>query len=210
MTLFVMVGSGLMGQAADFLRTVEKKELTPAELARLKKGEVLVLEEAKGQRMRYVMAKVWIDRSPDRVWKTLSNQEALFKGDSRMKRVKVVKTIPPRTQHIAYTLSVSRLFPAFDYTTRVDFLKPSWLIQFVRMSGSFKSFKGFAKLKPIEGGQQTVMVYALQLDSGPLLPQFLVRTVLKSSLPDLMREVRHQVHSQNPCIQAIPEPCPAK
>ncbi len=195
-----------------FLTKVAKKPLAQGELLRLKKGEIIIMEEKKqaGQRMRYVLAKVWIDRSPDKVWKALRNQESLFKGDPYMKKVKVVKDIPPRTQNIAYTLSISRLFPAFNYITRVDYLKKSWLVQFVRISGSFKSFKGFAKLRPIAKGKETVMVYALQLDSGPLLPQFVVRSVIKSGLPDLMKNIRKRVHNQNPCIQALVEPCATK
>ncbi len=211
--LMAFIWQGYKAQGVEaFLKKVEKRPLTQAEWVRLKKGEILVSEESKqeGQRMRYVLAKVWIDRSPSKVWKALRNQEILFKDDPHMKEVEVVKTISTQTQHIAYTLSVSRLFPAFHYITQVNFLAKGSIIKFARLSGSFKDFKGFAKLRSFNHGQETVMIYALQLDSGPLLPQFLVRSVLKSGLPDLMRNIRKRVHNQNPCIQPPPTPCPRR
>lgn len=165
------------------------------DLARMRQGVVLVSECPKTPEapMRSVMARMVINRPVDAVWTALMNQESLFRNEPHMKKVATVaKTLHGR-QDVAYSLSISSLLPTFDYVTRIQFVPEAWTAHFNRTSGSFKSFRGFATLSPVDNGQKTLMTYALQVDPGFLIPQFVVRSILKSELPSLMGHIRSQV-----------------
>jgi len=207
----LLSGYGLWNTTTDAaeatLQALAKTAVSSSDLSKLKTGQILVTEEESARQgdLRYVMAKLWINRAPDVVWKNLQDQEGLFHGEPHMKQVKVVKVLSPKAQNVAYSLSISRLLPQFDYVTRVNFSDTSRTAQFERISGSFKSFKGFARLQPVsdkQNGVSTVMIYALQLDTGFFVPQFVTRSVLKGGLPDLMTHIRQQIYKRHPHLQA--------
>ncbi|MBK8190650.1 MAG: hypothetical protein IPK79_09410 [Vampirovibrionales bacterium] len=169
--------------------------VSQSEMTTLRQGGVLVREcpGVKNNSMRLVMARMIINRPMASVWTSLMNQENIFQNEPHMKKVSTLVKAPGGRQDVSYALSISSLLPTFNYVTRIQFIQDSWTANFNRISGSFKAFKGFASLSPVDEGQKTMMTYALQVDPGFLIPQFVVRNILKSELPSLMGHIRTRV-----------------
>lgn len=187
--------------AADIFTETQNTSLSNAELERLRKGEVIVSEPAgaKGG-TRFVLAKALIDRPADTVWNALYDQERLFRGEPHMRKVQTLSKPSPNQQKVAYSLNISRLLPTFDYVTSVNYAPDTRSVKFDRVSGSFKSFKGMAKLKPVDNGKRTVLFYALQVDPGFMVPQMVVRSILRSELPGMLAHIKKNVHSTSPVL----------
>lgn len=200
----ILISEALLTPAtafADIFTEVENASLSATELNRLLKGEVLVSEPASpSSGTRFVLAKILIDRPLETVWNTLYNQERLFKDEPHMRKVKILSSPSPNQQKVAYSLNISRLLPTFDYVTSVNFIPTERTVKFDRLSGSFRSFKGMAKLKPVENGRRTILFYALQVDPGFLIPQMVVRNVLRSELPGMLTHIKRNVHSVSPVL----------
>ncbi len=197
----VLTGLLLPPAAADIFTEVEKGHLSAAELEQLRKGEVIVTEPASvGGGTRLVQAKILIDRPLETVWNSLYDQERLFKGETHMRKVETLSKPSPNQQKVAYSLNISRLLPTFDYVTSVQYAPASHTVRFDRLSGSFRSFTGMAKLKPVDNGRRTVLFYALKVDPGFLIPQVVVRSILKSELPGMLAHIKQNVQSTTPVL----------
>jgi carbon monoxide dehydrogenase subunit G len=174
----------------------------------LKQGRVVLVPPAvagkalaKDAPRQELTAKILINRPVEQVWKVISDQKLLFSGDSNIKMLRIVDK-PSSTQEVVeYSLSLSKLLPAFHYTTKVDY-RPQSTAHFKRVSGSFKDFDGLCRLAAFEKGQQTVLTYSLSLDPGIPLPKFMVHEFLKRDLPRMLTNIQGRVYKQFPA-QAI-------
>lgn len=170
------------------------------ELTALHQGKVLVEDEASStptQASKKVVAKILIQRPVDKVWSTLRDQRNLYRGDPHIKAVKVLDQPSVAEEMVMYTLHVSSFLPDFTYTTHIRF-KPMDFITFRRTEGSFKDFQGYCRLIPSDHGKSTVFTYALQVDPGFFIPQFLMRQILRQELPDMIRNVQKTVYTRFP------------
>lgn len=161
---------------------------TPAELAQLSRGEVLVRESVPEDSAPQVEAKILVSRPPDKVWKVVSNPEKLMQEEQKVKRVKVLSQSGNK-QQVEFSVLMTRLLPPFNYVLLQE-LAPPHGMTFRRLSGSFKDIRGSWKLTPVEDGQKTILTYTLKLDPGPLVPKSMLLKAVKSDLPSMMRNAK--------------------
>jgi hypothetical protein len=158
---------------------------------KLASGQVVVgLEEL--DRTRFVFGRIWIDEPPSRVWRILVNPFE-FEGKicPRMKRVEVlVDRID--TSVLKCTVAVCWLIPPVTYTVESKYLACG-RIEFKRLSGVPREFKGYWQAKPVSGGRRTEVTYCLYVNPGIPVPQWIIREGVKVELPRVLSGLKERV-----------------
>jgi ribosome-associated toxin RatA of RatAB toxin-antitoxin module len=155
----------------------------------LSKGQVVIKQNApSGNAVPSVEAKILIAKPPEKVWSVVADPETLMSQERKVQKVKVLSRSANK-QNVAFSVSMTRLFPTFNYVLLQE-LSPPNLLRFHRISGSFKDIQGSWKLAPVDNGSKTILTYTLQLDPGPLIPRSLLLGAVKSDLPDMMRNAK--------------------
>ncbi len=156
--------------------------------ALLNSGQVTVSQNNVGSGVPSVVASVLLDHPPAKVWPVVANPALLMQNEAKVKKA-VITSKSANAQTVAFTVSMARLLPAFNYVLQEN-LSPPNQMTFHRISGSFKDIQGSWKLTPTAGGQKTILTYTLQLDPGPLVPKGMLLGAVKSDLPTMMKNVR--------------------
>lgn len=173
---------------------------TAPEYKKLKAGTVLVKEMGAGQETSAsggVQARVLIKRPIEQVYSVMRDGETLFKGDPKIKKVKLVESVNDKTDLLEYTLKLSPMLPAFVYTNKVTY-EPNKAFRFKRVKGSFKSMIGACELFSTGKANETLMVYTLSLDPGLPLPPGLVHQFLAGDLPQSLKRIKNTVYQKYP------------
>lgn len=159
----------------------------------LDKGEVVVGLENVGK-TKFVTGRVLIDQPPDKVWPIMVNPfEFQQKISPRMKTVDVVMD----KLHKSILKVTMDTFPIPDVTYLVesDYTRTDGgaRIDFHRIGGTLKDFKGHWLMNPAHHGQKTELVYSMYLDPGFYVPQWIVRMGVKQELPRTLLALRKRV-----------------
>lgn len=156
------------------------------EWSTLKQGRVVVKDVKATQPT--VDAKILIPRPPDQVWSTVLQPERLMDKEKKVKQIKVVSKTGS-TQDLNYTVTMASVLPTLNYTLRHQVTQPN-MLQFRRLSGSFKDIQGYWQVTPADSGKSSILTYHLSIDPGPLMPRFMMQNLLKSDLPTMMKNVK--------------------
>lgn len=170
---------------------------------RLEAGEVLVNSEDI-QGTKYVVARILIDESPEKLWPVLVNPFE-FQGRicHRMKRVDIL-TDEPDTCVMGCKVGVAFPIPDFDYVVESKYIACK-RIDFHRIRGSFRDFKGFWALQPHSQGSKTEVTYSMYLDPGFPVPDWMVRQGVRSELPQVLVGLRDRINELKHNLNASPE-----
>jgi hypothetical protein len=180
------------GAQPDVIATAQAPSAAPLvmqSIDRLSAGEIIV-ESREIESIRYVSASVLIDESPQTVWKTLANPFE-FEGKicHRMKRLEVL-TDEPTLSVLDCTIGVFFPIPDFQYVVESKYT-PCSRVEFHRVRGCFKDFRGLWQLEPVDG--KTLVTYSMYLDPGMPVPEWLVREGVKHELPSVLDGLRQRV-----------------
>ena len=158
---------------------------------RLAQGDVVVGMQNDGD-TKLVTGKIVINQPPERVWPVMVNPFE-FKGkiSPRMKQVEVVVD-KLNLSVLKVTLDMSFLFPNFTYVVESKY-KNGERIDFHRVGGVLRDFKGSWAMSPIEGGNKTELTYSMYVDPGFFVPQWIVREGVKGELPRTLKGLRKRV-----------------
>jgi hypothetical protein len=157
---------------------------------RLEKGEVVVGLRDVGA-TKFVTGSLLINEPPDRVWPIMVNPfEFLGKISPRMKNVEVV-TDKANLSVLKVTLDVT-LIPHFTYIVESRY-ENSARIEFKRIGGVLKDFRGFWEMSPACNGSRTQLTYSMYIDPGFPLPQWIIREGVKAELPRTLLALRKRV-----------------
>lgn len=164
-----------------------------SEKEKLNKGQVVVnMEEADG--IKFVVGKIVIDQPADQVWPVLTNPFEFERRISpRMRHVEVMLDEKERSV-LKCTVDVCFLFPRVTYVVE-SLYTPVELIEYRRVGGLLRDFKGAWVINPIENGQKTEVVYSMYLDPGFPVPQWIIREGVKVELPKTLTRMRTRVKS---------------
>jgi ribosome-associated toxin RatA of RatAB toxin-antitoxin module len=156
---------------------------------KLDRGEIIVGIKNVGE-SRYVTGSVVINEPPDKVWPIVSNPFE-FKGriSPRMKEVEMM--VDKRERSVMRVEMDVVLIPHFNYVVE-SLYDNSERIEFHRVSGTLKDFKGAWEMKPLEHGR-TELSYSMYMDPGFFVPQWIIREGVKSELPHILEAVRKRV-----------------
>jgi carbon monoxide dehydrogenase subunit G len=187
------VGMGIFGLCAFLLGAADLSVAHANDMSTLSKGGVIVKDHppASQKGATKVEAKIIIPRPPEQIWPVVSNPQQLMREERKVKQIKTVAR-SGNTQEVEYTVMLNKLLPTFNYTLKLESKQPN-VVEFHRISGSFKDFEGSWKLTPIEGGNKTLLTYTLSIDPGFFAPKFLVLQAIKSDLPSMMQNVKSSI-----------------
>lgn len=160
---------------------------------KLEAGEVVVGIRNVGS-TKYVTGQVLINQAPDKVWPVMVNPfEFQGKISPRMKHVEVLKD-----KEDASVLKVTmNTFPIPDlvYTVESKYERNdvSARIEFWRVGGSLKDFRGSWEMSPADHGKKTCLTYSMYVDPGFFVPQWIMREAVKGELPRTLIGLRNRV-----------------
>jgi len=153
-------------------------------------GDVSITARTEGD-VKYVSGTIVVPAPVDKVWPVVVNPfEYPGKIFPRMSKVEVLSDEPSRSL-LRETVNVPIFSPlTYDVISEYD-LKRS-RIEFHRVAGAFKDFRGFWSLEPVDGGAHTQATYGLYIETGMPVPQWLVNAAVKLELPKTLRNVKRR------------------
>jgi Polyketide cyclase / dehydrase and lipid transport len=183
----ISLWSGAVNAPKD-LASAAVPEITFQE--RLERGEVVVGLKDVGT-TKFVTGSMLINEPPDRVWPIMVNPyEFLGKISPRMKNVEVV-TDRANLSVLKVTLDVT-LIPHFTYIVESRY-ENSARIEFKRIGGVLKDFRGYWEMSPAGNGSRTQLTYSMYIDPGFPVPQWIIREGVKAELPRTLLALRKRV-----------------
>jgi len=168
---------------------------------RLERGEVVIEQQDSG-RVKFVVGRILINEPPERVWPIMVNPfEFQGKISPRMKKVEVLLDKVDRSV-LKVTLDVCFLIPQITYLVESDY-EPNQRIDFRRVGGCIKDFKGFWQMIPAAGGAKTELLYSMYIDPGFPVPQWIIREGIRGELPRTLTALRNRVNAVYTANQSL-------
>jgi len=157
----------------------------------LEQGGVTIGQKTEGD-TKYVSASIIIDEPADKIWPIMANPYE-FKGkiEPRMKKVEMMLD-KPDVSVMKVTVDMTLLFPNFNYVVESRYMNND-TIEFKRVGGTLKEFKGSWHLAPADGGSKTALTYNVFIDPGFYVPQWIMREGVKGELPRTLAALRRRV-----------------
>lgn len=165
-------------------------------MAKLNRGEVVVGLKCVGSQ-KFVTGRIIIDQPPDKVWPIMVNPFE-FRGRiaPRVKGVEVV-TDQANLSVLKMTLDTAPIpfLPQLAYTveSRYQQTEKGGRIEFKRIAGTLKDFRGFWDMSPADGGAKTELTYSMYIDPGFFVPQWIVREGVKGELPRTLLALKKRI-----------------
>lgn len=166
---------------------------TPDELARLKRGEVVVTSSV--QRVEdggNALAAVQIDAPVERVFRTLIDCKQAVQFVPHLEQCKVLETADDESWRIVeHEMGTSWYLPSGRFMFRAEY-EPYKVIRFTQMRGDFRENTGVWTFRPINNGRGTIVSYNVHIVPRTFVPRWIVRASLRRGLPALMDGLRTQ------------------
>jgi ribosome-associated toxin RatA of RatAB toxin-antitoxin module len=166
-----------------------------ADKDRLTAGDILVHIDDAGPFRGHVQAAIAIKATPREIWGVVTDCDKapeFVPGVLSCERLQVLE--PGRVELFRQTVKYSWYLPRLEYDFRLEYF-PYEQLNFRRVGGSLKRLDGTWWLEPL-GRNQTLVFYAVDLDPGFLMPQFVVRKALSKDLPKVLAALRQRVLGQ--------------
>ncbi len=163
--------------------------LSQEQEGRLYAGEVLLDGSIDHRRCGVVEGKILINSCPERVWSIVTNPfEFANKIQKHLRHVRFVhQTLRSSVQECE--LEVAAFFPRVTYRVESSY-EPVKRIDFHRVGGMIKNFHGYWLLEPRDNGTKTLVTYAMFIDPGFFVPQWVMRQGLRRELPQTLTGIR--------------------
>jgi uncharacterized protein YndB with AHSA1/START domain len=175
--------SSLYGQNADWT-------LSPAELARLGDGAVLVDGDVGSDRPGDVRAAVQVHAPPERVFRTLTDCTEALRFVPHLRHCAVLETAPDNSwQVVEQQIDYGWFMPHAYYVFRAEYERFTG-IRFSNVRGDFRENRGMWEFQPGADGESTIVTYRLRLVPRFFVPRWLMRSTLRRDLPELMKGLR--------------------
>jgi uncharacterized protein YndB with AHSA1/START domain len=176
----------IYGQSADWT-------LTPAELARLGDGAVLVDGDVAADRPTgIVRAAVQIKASPERVFRTLTDCVEALRFVPHLRHCAVLDAAPDNSwQVVEQQIDYGWFMPKAYYVFRAEYERFA-RIRFSNVRGDFRENRGTWEFRPTGDGKATIVTYRVQVVPRFYVPRWMMRMTLKRDLPALMTGLRAQ------------------
>jgi len=167
--------------------------LTSDQEYRLTAGEVLLDGSLDHLRTGVVEGKILINSCPDRVWSIVVNPlEFANKIQKHLRRVRFIQqSVNSSVQECE--IEVAAFFPRITYRVESSY-DPVKRIDFRRVGGMIKNFHGHWLLEPRDNGTKTLVTYAMYIDPGFFVPQWIMRQGLRRELPQTLTGIRNRAH----------------
>lgn len=169
-------------RAADF-------ELTPAETARLARGETVIRASLDAaQRRGTVRAAMMIAAAPEVVFQAMTNCAEALKFVPHLRTCRVLpRADEPNVRYVEHEIDFGWYAPRIHYTFRADMVADR-SIAFRQVSGDFKANEGVWEFEPAGAG--TLLRYRVEIDPPGYVPNWLARSTFKRELPKMLTDLK--------------------
>ena len=151
--------------------------------------------EEKRDNKIFQVAKIVINASPEKVFKTFTDYKRAPQIFSHLKKSNILSVNGNKKTIFCEAELAGGLFK-FDYVLEFVEHAPN-LVEWHRVSGAFKANEGYWKFEPISEGKSTLVTYSKYVDGGLLFPQFVVKKELHSNMPVILEELKCSVEKNN-------------
>jgi hypothetical protein len=173
------------------------REFSEADRAKLRSGETVVWTQSlrpREPKKVSVLSAILLPVPLKDAWAVIDDKEGACEYISDLEKCKVIArngteelieqtTRPPGApRSFTYTLRHEETFP-----TRMDFQ---------RESGDLRDIIGSWVFDPVDEGRQTLLIYALHIDAGMLVPQRMIRRSQEKQLPAVLVAIRDRLAFQ--------------
>ena len=167
--------------------------LSPEQESQLSAGEVVLEGSLDHRRSGIVEGKILINSCPDRVWSIVVNPlEFANKIQKHLRQVRFIQQ-SLRSSVQECEIEVAAFFPRITYRVESEY-DPVKRIDFRRVGGMIKNFHGYWLLEPRDNGRKTLVTYAMYIDPGFFVPQWIMRQGLRRELPQTLTGIRNRAH----------------
>jgi ribosome-associated toxin RatA of RatAB toxin-antitoxin module len=165
--------------------------LSETQLRQLRAGGIVAEGEIAADRMAAdVRAAVQVSAPPETVFRTLTDCSLALRFVPHLKRCAVIDTAPDGSwQEVEHESDYGWLVPRARYSFRVDYQKFS-RIRFNHLRGDFRVNQGVWEFSPLAEGHSTLVTYQARMVPDFYVPRWMMRSMLKRDLPELMRGLR--------------------
>ena len=184
--------------------------LTAAQLKRLESGGILSDGDITADPpVADFRAAILIAASLEQVFRTLTDCADALRFVPHLKRCAVVDTAPDgRWQDVEQTVDYGWLAPRARYVFHAEYDRYA-SIRFSHVRGDFHENHGSWEFTPMRGGTATIVTYRARVSPAFYVPRWLMRSMLKRDLPDLMRGLRARAEAtRQQSATSAPEPSP--
>jgi ribosome-associated toxin RatA of RatAB toxin-antitoxin module len=152
-------------------------------------GEILI-DFGDDRRFRgRIRAATLVDAGPEIIWAILSDCESAPEYLDNVQSCELIETLDGGKAQVFRQRAKLRWFmPSFEHEFRLDY-EPYDRIRVTGVSGPFKRLDGIWWLVPESPGR-TRVVYQLDVESGPLIPNFMLSRPLRRDILNAMHAVR--------------------
>jgi ribosome-associated toxin RatA of RatAB toxin-antitoxin module len=180
--------------------------LSAVQMERLGTGAILSEGEVAADRAAAdIRAAVQIEAPADRVFQTLTDCAQALKFVPHLKRCAVLDTAKDESwQHVEHYVDYGWLAPRANYVFRADYDRFR-SIRFSHIRGDFRENRGMWQFLPVKEGRATIAIYQARLEPDFFVPRWMMRSMMKRDLPELMRGLRQRVEGSRP---AAPKSAP--
>ncbi|MEJ2417713.1 MAG: SRPBCC family protein [Exilibacterium sp.] len=189
--LTVVVAALLLAFSRQAGAEAAAEELSADQLHRLEQGEIVVaVNQAEGPARGTVEAAILIEAPVNLVWRIMKDCTEIPTFVPGVEKCEVLDS-GENWESIRHEVKWIWFSPRLSYVFRADY-QPKREISFYRTSGDLREMKGSWRLIPVESGG-TFVRYRVYIDPGFLVPQWLVRSSLKSDLPAVLAALKNKV-----------------
>ena len=173
--------------------------LSPAQLERVKAGGVIAEGEvAQDKAAADVRAAIQIAVPPEQVFRTLTDCAQALKFVPHLKRCNVLDTAGDGSwQNVEQVVDYGWLAPRAEYVFHADYQRFE-RISFSHLRGDFHENQGTWEFRALNGGKATLVVYQARVVPAFFVPRWLMRSMIKRDLPDLMHGLRSRAEAGIP------------
>ncbi|MBI1268898.1 hypothetical protein GC174_00550 [bacterium] len=179
-------------QESVAISTDYKKVAAVTRDAQLSGGQI-VQEKVKIGDREFHVTRAMIKSSPEHVWSYLTDYDKAPSVFSNLKKIRLLDQKDNRKKVEFEVVSLGGLVK-YDYVLHVVESEPHQM-EWSRASGAFKANDGFWFLEPVDGGKYTRVTYAKHIDGGLFVPRMIVDKQLKSTMPNVIANLRSAVAS---------------
>jgi ribosome-associated toxin RatA of RatAB toxin-antitoxin module len=184
------LGWNLGAGAADF-------ELTPAEVQRIEKHEIVIRAALDpGQRRGTVRAAMLVDAPPAIVFQSMTRCADAIQYVPHLRVCRVRDRAPDLSwELVEHEIDFGWYAPRVQYIFRADFVADR-SITFHQVSGDFKANQGVWEFEPAAGGKRTLLRYRVYMDPPGYVPNWLARSTFKRELPKMLADLRRHCEAE--------------
>jgi ribosome-associated toxin RatA of RatAB toxin-antitoxin module len=164
----------------------------------LLKDRQILIDFGEDRRFRgRIRAAAVVDAAPEQIWDILRDCASAPEYLDNVESCEVIETRDDgRTQIFRQRAKLRWFLPSFEHEFRLDY-EPYRRITVSRVSGPLERLDAVWWLIP-ETATRTRIVYRLDLEGGPLVPNFLLAAPLRRDILNALRTVRERAENLRP------------